>query len=137
MTLIERYFPFAGRLLLSIVFLVGGVGKFLDWSGSVAYAESKGIFAAAILVALGALVEIGGAATLITGLYARVGALLLAGFVAVASVMFHNFWAFSGLEAELELTHFLKNVAIIGGLLYVVVTGPGSMSLGSGKYRRV
>lgn len=137
MTLIERYFPFTGRILLSLIFLVSGVGKFLDWSGSVAYAEQNGLFAIPVLLAIAGVIEILGAVSLITGLYARIGALVLFGLLAVFSVVFHDFWTFSGFDAQLQLTHFLKNLAIMGGLLYIVVTGPGNLSLGSGKYTRV
>ncbi len=137
MTLIERYFPFAGRILLSLIFLVSGVGKFLDWSGNVAYAEQNGLFAIPVLLAIAGIIEIVGALSLITGLYARVGALALFGLLAVISVVFHDFWTLSGFEAQMQLTQFLKNLAVMGGLLYIVVTGPGNLSLGTGKYTRV
>jgi putative oxidoreductase len=74
---------------------------------------------------------------LITGLFARFGALALFGLLAVLSLVFHDFWTLSGFEAQLQLTQFLKNLAIMGGLLCIVVTGPGNLSLGTGKYTRV
>ena len=137
MTLIERYFPFVGRILLSLIFLISGVGKFLDWSGNVAYAEQNGLVAVPVLLAIAGVIEILGAATLITGLYARLGALVLFGLLAGISVIFHDFWTPTGSDAQMQMAHFLKNLAIMGGLLYVVVTGPGKLSLGTGKYTRV
>jgi transmembrane protein len=52
-----------------------------------------------------------------TGLLAWLGALLLAGFTAAATVIGHRFWLRRGAELRHELTTSLEHVAIVGGLL--------------------
>jgi putative oxidoreductase len=43
--------------------------------------------------------------------------------------MAHRFWEFDAAQLNNQMNHFLKNVAIIGGLFYVATFGPGRMSL--------
>jgi putative oxidoreductase len=52
-------------------------------------------------------------------------------FVAIATAMAHRFWEFDAAQYNNQLNHFLKNAAIIGGLLYVAMLGAGGLSLDS------
>jgi len=45
------------------------------------------------------------------------------------TLIFHNFWAFHGVEHQNQMMHFLKNVAIMGGLLEFYAVGAGSLSV--------
>ncbi|MCS7271144.1 MAG: DoxX family protein, partial [Gemmataceae bacterium] len=54
---------------------------------------------------------------------------LLIVFLIPATVIFHNFWAFEGQEQQMQMIMFLKNLAILGGLLLVVGFGAGAYSL--------
>ena len=53
-------------------------------------------------------------------------------FTFLAAVLFHNFWAAAPEQAMMQQIQFLKNITIMGGLLYVVVYGSGPMSLDKG-----
>jgi putative oxidoreductase len=117
-----------GRLLLGALFLISGVRKVLAWPGPLDYMQSKGFPAMDIagyplvqivLVAVIAL-EIIGALMLITGLGARPAAFALAVFTIAAAAIFHDFWTMTdAAQYTNQLNHFLKNVAIAGGLLAV------------------
>jgi putative oxidoreductase len=118
-----------GRVLLSLIFVISGAKKIATFAGTAGYIASKGLPAAEILAALTICVELGGGLLLLIGLKARWAALALAVFTVLASVLFHNFWAMTGPEAMNNQIHFMKNIAIVGGMLMVVAFGPGRFSI--------
>jgi len=127
---LQRYLPLVGRVLLSLIFLASGLMKLGDWSGNIAYMESKGFFAAHLFLAAATVIEIAGALMVILGWRARLGAAALALFTVVAAVTMHNFWSVSdGMMKMVETAMFLKNLTIVGGLLLVVAFGPGPRSI--------
>ena len=119
-----------GRILLAAVFLVAGARKLMGVAGSAGYLAKLGFPAPEIMVWVAIVIEIGGAVLLITGWNARRAAWLLILFVAIATAMAHRFWEFDAAQYNNQLNHFLKNAAIIGGLLYVAMLGAGALSLG-------
>ena len=119
----------AGRLLLAELFLVAGVRKVLMFAGSAAYFTKLGFPAPEAMTVLAIVVEIGGALLLIVGWKARWAALLLALFTVIATFMAHRFWEFDAAAYANQLNHFLKNAAIVGGLLFVAAFGPGRASV--------
>jgi len=120
-----------GRLLLAAVFLVAGVRKLMGVAASAGYLAKLGFPMPEVMVWVAIAIEIGGAALLIAGWHTRRAAWLLILFVAIATAMAHRFWQFDAAQYANQMNHFLKNAAIIGGLLYVVVLGPGGLSLDS------
>lgn len=115
-------FELAGRALLALIFLLSGFGKIAGYAATQAYMESQGV--AGTLLPLVIAVEIGGGALLILGLWTRIGALALAGFTLLAAFLFHlNF------GDPIQQIMFMKNLAIAGGLMLVVVHGAGPWSL--------
>lgn len=131
--MVKQYGPFAGRILMALIFLVSGFGKITGFAGTAGYMASLGLpFAEALLA--GALVfELAGAIMLILGWRVHWGALLLIVFMIPATLMFHNFWAVDAAQYQNQLNHFLKNVAMVGGLLYVMAFGAGPLGLDSRK----
>ncbi|HEY9068088.1 MAG TPA: DoxX family protein [Burkholderiaceae bacterium] len=119
-----------GRILLALIFILSGVGKIGGFAGTAGYIASKGLPMASVLAALTIVVEIGGGLALATGFLARWAALALAVFSVVAALIFHNFWAVPADQAMNQNIHFMKNIAIAGGMLMVFAFGPGSLSLG-------
>lgn len=114
-----------GRILIAMIFLVSGFGKIGGFQGLISQIASKGfpvpeVFAVTVIV-----VELAGGLMLVLGWKARWAALALAAFTAVVTVFFHNFWAMPEAQKMMQQTHFMKNAAIIGGLLFVVAFGPG------------
>ena len=117
-----------GRILLSLVFLVAGVRKAMAFAGTAGYFTKLGFPMPEVVVVLAIILEIGGAAMLIVGWKARYAAWALAIFTAIATLMAHRFWEFDAAQYANQMNHFLKNVAIIGGMLFVASCGPGSLS---------
>ena len=109
--------PLAGRLLIATLFLVAGVRKVLFWGVQVAYFTKLGFPAPEAMTVIAIVIELGGACLLIAGWKTRWVAWLLMLFVLVATFMAHRFWEFDPAQSANQMNHFLKNLAIIGGLL--------------------
>ena len=70
------------------------------------------------------------------GFKARLGGWALVLYLIPVSHIFHNFWAFTGAEQQMQMINFLKNLAIMGGLLLVALRGAGKPCIdGPGKAR--
>ena len=119
------------RVLLALMFLMSGISKLTGLEGTAGYIASVGL-PAPTLLALGAgVVELVGGVLLVIGWQARWAALALAAFTLLASVLFHNFWAMPADKAFMQQLMFLKNLSVVGGLLFVFAYGAGTASLDS------
>lgn len=120
---------FIGRLLLSAIFLISGVGKLLAYDATAAYMKEAGLTMIPLLLIAAAAVEILGGLSLFLGLRARLGAAVLILYLIAVTALFHNFWDLEGAVRQLQLIEFLKNLAIIGGLFYVASSGAGCLAV--------
>jgi putative oxidoreductase len=118
-----------GRVLLALVFLLSGIGKLRGFDGTMAYISSVGLPLAGVLAALALALEIVAGVALILGYRTRWAALALAAFTLVAAFLFHNFWSMPEQAQVMQQIMFLKNLAIVGGLLMVAAYGPGAWSV--------
>jgi putative oxidoreductase len=121
--------PLAGRILIGAIFLNAGIRKLLGFAGTVGYFGKIGFPAPEVFTVLAIVIEIGGAILLIIGWKTRWAAWLLALFVLIAAFAAHRFWEFDAAQYANQMNHFMKNVAIIGGLLFVATFGPGGASV--------
>jgi putative oxidoreductase len=124
---------FVARLGVGAIFLISGVGKLAAWSATAAFAGSKGVPTA--LLAAATVLELLGAISVLAGWKARWGAAALVAFLVPVTLVFHNFWAYQGAEAQLQTVQFLKNVSIGGGLLAIFAAGPGALSVDARRSR--
>jgi putative oxidoreductase len=111
-----KLYPVA-RALVGVLFLVSGINKILGFGYVAGWMNSLGIPAAGLLLAGAILLEIVGGLALVTGFQAKTAALALALFTVPVTLIFHGFWHADAAEFQNQLNHFLKNVAIFGGLL--------------------
>ena len=118
-----------GRIFLAVIFVVSGFGKISGFEGLVGQIASKGFPAAQVFAVATIVIEVGVALMLIAGWKARWAALLLAAFTAIVTFFFHNFWAVPEAQKMMQQIQFMKNLALIGGLLMVVAFGPGRLSV--------
>lgn len=123
------------RLLLALMFLLSGLSKFGGLDGTAGYIASKGLPMAQLLAVAAAALEVGAALMLIVGWHARWAALALAAFTLAASVIFHNYWALPADQQMMQQLMFMKNLGIVGGLLAVLASGPGTISLDQRRAR--
>jgi len=120
----KDWYLLAGRVLIAVLFLIGGWGKITNFAGSVGFVASGGFPMPELFTVLAIVFEFGGALLLLSGYHARIGAKALIILTAIATVAYHNVFADPTQQVML-----LKNLAIIGGLLYVAVFGAGAYSL--------
>ncbi len=126
---LNRSAHLAGRILLSLIFIVSGFAKVAHWSGTAAMMASKGIPLVSASLLLTILVELGGGLALLIGYRTRLVALALALYLVPVTLLFHNFWAYQGMDQQMQMINFLKNLAILGGLLGLASEGAGAISL--------
>jgi putative oxidoreductase len=118
-----------GRVFLAQIFILAGISKIGGWVGTAGYMASKGMPLVPLFLAATIFVEIAGGVSVLAGLRARWGAILLALFLVPVTLVFHDFWAAAGQARMVQSAMFMKNVAIIGGLLTLAAAGPGRFSL--------
>lgn len=119
----------AGRVGLAALFVPAGFQKITMYGGTSQYMAAYGVPAVDVLLPLTILVELGGGLLILFGLWTRLGALVLAGFVAIATLIFHAFWAVPAEQVMVQTLFFWKNFAIAGTLLALVANGPGGWSM--------
>ena len=112
----------AGRFLLSLIFIVSGFGKITAYSGTQAYMDSMGVPGALLPAVI--LLEVLGGLAITLGWKTRVTAVLLAGFSILSAALFH-----ANFGDQMQTIMFMKNLAIAGGFLGLVASGPGSWAL--------
>lgn len=125
--------PLLGRILIGAIFLISGLFKIMGYSQIVGYAASKGLPLASIGIAGAILVEVLGGLAVIAGFKTRISAWILFIYLIPTTLLFHNFWAFKGMEQQDNMAHFMKNLAIMGGLLLLATYGPGAYSVDAKK----
>ena len=118
-----------GRIVLVIIFIASGLGKFADLSGTAAYIASKGLPFPQLLAAAAGTGEVICGLAVAIGFQTRLAAIGLIVFTASAAFFFHDFWNLpAGAERANQMVHAMKNLSIIGGLIVLAVAGAGRWS---------
>ena len=126
------------RVLLSTIFFMAAVGNKIPHFSDVAKVMASVGIPAPQLMLVGAIVFlIAGSLSVIVGYHARFGAALLLTFLVVASYYFHPFWRFEGQAQQEVMIHFMKNLSMMGAMVFVMANGSGAMSLDSLLHKRV
>jgi putative oxidoreductase len=125
------FLQLAGRILLSIIFIWAGWGKLLGFAATIGYFDKIGLPLPPAAAAVAVFMELGVGLALLAGLFTRLSGAALAAWCIVTALVAHTNFA----DRNMEI-HFLKNVAMTGGLLYVVAFGAGAYSLDAILSRR-
>ena len=115
-----------GRILLSVIFIMAGLGKIMDPAGTVGYMQSFGI--PAFLLWPTIALEVLGGVAIIVGFQTRLAAFALAGFSIAAALIFHHNFA-----DQMQMIMFLKNFSLAGGLLLLASSGATAYSVDARK----
>lgn len=114
----------AGRVLLSVLFILAGFGKLTAIGGTAQWFGSIGLPAPTVVAIVVGLLEFFGGLAVLLGFYSRAAALALALFTIAASLVAHT--DFSDMTQSL---FFQKNLGIAGGFLLLAVFGPGAYAI--------
>jgi putative oxidoreductase len=117
------------RILLSLPFLYSGIDKCLHWTAAQREVAASGLPWPTLLHLVTVALQLGAGLSVLIGIEARLGALLLCLFLVPVTVMYHPFWKRSGADLVTEADHFLLNFAAIGGLSMIIALGSGRISL--------
>ena len=122
MEFVQKLAAPTARVFLALIFVVSGAGKIFNYAGTQGYMEAMGV-PGALLPAVIAVELLGGLAVAL-GWKTRTAAFLLAGFSLLSAVLFH-----ADFGDQMQQIMFLKNIAIAGGLLFLVSQGPGALAI--------
>ncbi|NIF15746.1 DoxX family protein [Pantoea sp. Cy-639] len=117
------------RILLMILFILSGWAKLTGFTATAGYMASLGAPAPMLATAIAVIMEFLVGILLVLGFYTRPLALLFALFVLGTGLLGHPFWNMVEPERSANMTQFLKNLSIVGGLLALAAAGPGRFSL--------
>jgi putative oxidoreductase len=131
--LAQQYGPLVGRVLLANIFLVSGFKKITGFAATAGFMTSKGLPMADVLLAATIIIEVGGGLMLLAGWQARWAATALVLWMIPVTYVFHAYWGLPVDQVPMQFIQFQKNLAIMGGLLYVIAFGPGPYGLGKDK----
>ena len=117
-----------GRILISTLFLVNGIFKIDNYDGTIGWMEGFGMPGLLLIPAI--ILEIVGPILIIIGYKTKLAAGLLSLFCIATAFIFHNDFA-----DQMQLTSFLKNIALAGGFLILFVNGAKGISFDS-KFKK-
>ncbi|TAK00094.1 MAG: DoxX family protein [Candidatus Manganitrophaceae bacterium] len=113
-----------GRILIAAIFLMSGLNKIMAPGQTQGYMAQFGIPLTGPLLVGAILLEVGGGLSILLGAFTFWGSLALLIFMIPTTLIFHTNFADPN-----QVIHFMKNLAITGGILYVMEAGPGRISV--------
>jgi len=119
----------AARLLLAALFLIFGVRKLKDFSGTVSQMVHLGVPTPILAAAVATFMELPVAFAVAVGAFARVCAVLMFFYTLGTALIGHRYWTMTGTERVDSMDGFYKNLSIMGGFLLLYVAGPGKYSI--------
>jgi putative oxidoreductase len=148
-TMLRNAIVLLARILLSQIFIAAGVNHILSWGGTIKYMTAQGmamegilggagkavvhifLLAAVVLLLLGGL-------SILAGFRARLGAVLLIAFLVPATLIFHRFWTYdsASTDYQMQMMNFMKNTAMMGGILMILAHGAGGFSVDAHLLKR-
>ena len=131
---VKTYGPLAGRILLALIFVISGYNKLVGFDGTVGYIASKGLPLPQLAAAAAIAIELVGGVLLVIGWQTRWAATAIFLFMIPTTLIFHAFWAAPAENLQMETIQFMKNLCIMGGMLYVMAFGAGPLSVDNRKH---
>jgi len=110
------------RILISALFFINGIFKIMNYDGAISWMEGYGVPGALLIPAI--LLEVLGPVLIILGYKTKITAAILSLFCLITAIIFHN-----DFSDQMQLTSFLKNIALSGGFLFLVINGSKKFSL--------
>lgn len=145
MRAVQIFLACLGRILISLIFILSAIGHMLDWprslqmlSGGLQTWSAHSLSMpkllpvieqmqshTSLLMGIAVIFMLLGGLLVFFGIKTRFGAFLLTMFILATTLTMHNFWFLQGPDRELQMIMFMKNLAILGGLFYLLAFGNG------------
>ncbi len=131
-----------GRLMLAPIFLSAAYNHITGFAGAKGHMAGKmplplsdAMLGVLLWIAI-ALLVVGGL-LLLLGWQGRLGALLLVLFMVPVTLTMHSFWNVPADQVQMQTLSFMKNFAVVGGLLFVMAFGPGPFSIDGARAQQL
>ena len=128
MTFLESLLILIGRICISAFFFWSAIEKMKNWHQTANFMRMKKVPHVNLVLPIAIGLKILSAVLILIGFLPRLGALLLILLMGPATIRFHDFWTFHGPERIVEQNLFIKDIAIIGGLLFLLAMGGGTIA---------
>src|SRR5688500_11940641 len=125
----NQTFALLGRVLMALIFVYFGYMKLTNFGGTVGYFTKWGFPMPQVVTVIAIVAELGGGILLAVGWRTRAVAWILAVYVVIAAAVAHRYWTYDPAQVFAQTSFFYKNLAIVGGLLYVAASGAGRYSI--------
>lgn len=125
----EALWLLLGRLALAALYVPSGFRKLMDPSRMAGMLDHKGFPAPMAWAILAGVIEFMGGMMIAVGYVTRLAAFVMIVFTVIAMALAHVYWTLDGAERYTQLIQFYKDLAIIGGFLFVFVRGAGPFSI--------
>ena len=126
----QALLSFLGRSMIVTIFVLSAIGnkipQFKQVSG---YMASQGVPSPDVMLAGAIVFLLVGGLSVLLGYRARMGAGLLLIFLVLATYYFHDFWTMQGQERQMQMIQFMKNLSLMGTMVFLIANGPGAGSL--------
>ncbi len=118
------------RIMIATIFLMSAVGNKIPQFDSVAqYMAAEGVPLPQVALVGAIIFLIVGSLSVIAGFKIRIGAALLLVFLVLATYFFHDFWTFEGQEQQMQMIQFMKNLSLMGTMVFLMANGAGQLSM--------
>ena len=115
-----------GRVAFAALFLPSGFSKLMNLQAFIYNIDGRGVPFAPVLAPIGATIEFLGGLALLLGVQVRVASVVLLAFTVLATLIAHRFWEYApGAARQMQQINFFKNVAIVGGFVFLAAHGGG------------
>lgn len=124
----DKISQLVARIFLGQIFLISGLLKISGYEGTQGYMDAMGV--PGMLLPLVIALEVLGGLAIVLGWKTKLASMILAAFTLVAAVIFHN-----NISDQIQMIMFMKNIAITGGLMLLMVHGAGEYSVDSRRIK--
>jgi transmembrane protein len=117
----SKFLWLIARILLSVVFISGGLAKIIDFDSGLTEMRHAGLEPALFFNLLTAGTLIGASVLILLDKYIWLASGALAIFLALTIIIVHHFWSLPPEKAKLALFFALEHVSLIGGLIATAI----------------
>ena len=117
------------RIMIATIFLMSAVGnKIPNFNAVAGYMAAEGVPLPQLSLVAAIIFLVVGSLSVIAGFKIRIGAALLLVFLVLATYFFHDFWTFEGQEQQMQMIQFMKNLSLMGTMVFLMANGAGQLS---------
>ena len=129
-----KYIPLIGRILFSLIFISSGLTHVFQLNQMSQYTASMGVPLPTVATLVTGIMILSGGLSILLGYKVKIGAILLVVFLIPTSFIAHAFWSIEdSMQSQMQMSMFMKNIAMTGGALMFYYFGSGPISLENRK----